>query len=195
MLIRARCDCGCGCVCDTQLLVKVKTPQSAGTAVSARPGNRGCSNPLATTINIALNDNELLNARMGRTIDQDVHAAFVEFKAKGRLGIVIASTVSSSIDRLYCTTRVLCYHCIALHEADPASPHRGRQMHVRPVHLLSTDPSEEHLTPEATSARVSWLSKPSQCPSTPVRVRSRRHRRSQRLRHALQSAHSQWSHS
>jgi len=94
---------------------------------------------------------------MGRTVDQEVHAAFVEFRAKED------DKVRDCVFRNISTHRILLYQ--TKHAFVTDIPY---VVSLRPVYLLPADSGKEYLSSEATSPRVSRSPRSSQCPSAAV---------------------------
>lgn len=83
---------------------------------------------------------------MGRTVDQEVHAAFVEFRAKEDDKVRVFRNISTP----------------SLPSLTYGNPFWGLCITVslRSVYLLSTNSRKEHLATETASPRMSWSARP-----------------------------------
>lgn len=78
---------------------------------------------------------------MGRTVDQEVHAAFVEFRAK-----------EDDKVRDSCISRNISAKPLPRHRTDMTTLVSLKTVSLCPVHLLPTDPRKKHIAPEAALA-------------------------------------------
>lgn len=114
------------------------------------PGHRAVAIVNPRDLHLSL-EPSLPVANMGRTVDQEVHAAFVEFRAK-------------EDDKVRdCVFRNISAHIIlstkTKHAAVTDIPY---VVSLRPVYLLPADPRKEHLATEAASPRMPRPARPPQ---------------------------------